>query len=383
MGVPLLEDLGDLEGRHVLVRADLNVPLEPGPDGRPTVADDFRLRAALPTISWLEARGARVACCSHLGRPSASDDLRFSMAPVRDALRALSPHTEVLENLRLDPGEVANDPAFVDRLVKGFDAYVNDAFGVAHRIHASVVGPPTRLPSAAGRCLVREVEVLGSLLDRPPRPFVAVLGGSKIGEKLGVVEAICEVADAVLLGGAMAFSFLKATGRAVGDSLVDDRRVAACGQLLDTTSRLELPTDVVALSPGAPFGAGCTAGEVTVFDGDLPEGWRGLDIGHSTAAAYAKELAGAATILWNGPMGAFEDERFSSGTRAVASATADSGAFSVVGGGDSVRALAEAGLLDRISFVSTGGGAMLEFLEYRDLPALEALRGAPNAPGHR
>jgi phosphoglycerate kinase len=379
-GVPLLEDLGDLDGRRVLVRADLNVPLERGPDGTSVVADDFRIRAALPTITWLRERGAQVTCCSHLGRPSGAEDHRFSMEPVGEALRALSPGTEVLENLRFDPGEATNDPRFVDRLVDGFDAYVNDAFGVAHRAHASVVGPPTRLPSAAGRCLAHEVEVLGSLLEQPARPFVAVLGGSKVADKLGVVEAICDVADAVLLGGAMAFSFLKATGRAVGGSIVDNERLGACAALLETATNLELPSDVVALSPDARFGAGCTDGTVTTYDGDLPEGWIGLDVGEATATHYGKELAGAATILWNGPVGAFEDERFAAGTRAVARATADSDAYSVVGGGDSVRALAELGLLDRISFVSTGGGATLEFLEHGDLPALVALRSAPNAP---
>jgi phosphoglycerate kinase len=379
VGVPLLEDLGELDGRRVLLRADLNVPLGTGPGGRVVVADDFRLRAALPTITWLRERGASVTCCSHLGRPSGPDDRRFSMAPVREALQALSPGTEVLENLRFDPGEVTNDPGFVDRLVEDFDAYVNDAFGVAHRAHASVVGPPSRLPSAAGRCLAFEVEVLGELLERPPRPFVAVLGGSKVADKLGVVASICEVADAVLLGGAMAFSFLKAQGRRVGASLVDDEQVAACGALLEATKKLELPTDLVALSPGAAFGVGCTNGDVETFDDDLPDGWCGLDVGEETSIHYGKELAGAATILWNGPMGAFEDERFSAGTRAIARATADSDAYSVVGGGDSVRALAELDLLDRISFVSTGGGATLEFLEFGDLPALVALRGAPNA----
>lgn len=379
-GVPRLEDLGDVSGRRVLVRADLNTPLSSLGDGRQVVADDFRVRAALPTLRWLQSRGARVTCVAHLGRPSGSTDERCSMAPVRDTLAALAPGVELLDNLRYDPGEKANDPAFVDRLVEGFDAYVNEAFGVAHRVHASIVGPPTRLPSAAGRRLVEEVEVLGGLLEHPRHPFVAVLGGAKVADKLGVVAAICKVADAVLLGGGMAFTLLKAQGRGVGDSLVDDARLEDCASLLATSSNLELPSDIVAISPGAPMGPGCTEGSVEVFDGDLPEGWRGLDIGEATAARYATRLAGAATILWNGPMGVFEDGRFAAGTFALAAATAASPAFSVVGGGDSARAIHAAGLADQVSFVSTGGGAALDFLEHGDLPALVALRGAPNAP---
>jgi phosphoglycerate kinase len=379
-GVPRLEDLGDLRGRRVLVRADLNTPLVAGPDGHLEVADDFRVRAALPTLEWLQAHGAHVTCAAHLGRPSGPDDAACSMAPVRAALAALAPGVELLENLRFDPGEKSNDPAFVDRLVEGFDAFVNEAFGVAHRSHASVVGPPARLPSAAGRRLVEEVEVLGGLLEHPRHPFVAVLGGAKVADKLGVLAAICKVADAVLLGGGMAFTLLKAKGRGVGDSLVDDARLEDCASLLATASNLELPSDVVALSPGAPIGPGCTGGSVASFEGDLPEGWRGLDIGERTTARYAERLAGAATILWNGPMGVFEDERFAAGTFALAAATAASGAFSVVGGGDSARAIDVAGLADQVSFVSTGGGAALEFLEHGDLPALVALRSAPNAP---
>jgi phosphoglycerate kinase len=302
------------------------------------------------------------------------------MAPVRVALEALCPGVGLLENLRYDPGEKSNDPAFVDRLVQGFDAYVCEAFSVAHRRHGSVVGPPTRLPSAAGLRLAKEVDVLSRLLADPARPFVAVLGGAKVADKLGVASAVARVADAVCVGGGMAFTFLVAEGRAVGGSLVDPDGVAGCAALLAVTDRLRLPSDVVALAPGAPFGPGCTDGEVATFDGDLPEGWRGLDVGPRTAAAFAQELAGAATILWNGPMGVFEDERFAAGTEAVARATATSDAFSVVGGGDSEHALERAGLAKDVSFVSTGGGAMLAFLEHGDLPALEALRGARNAP---
>ena len=380
--LPRLEDLGDLRGRRVLVRTDFNVPLERA-DGRYVVADDFRIRTAVPTLEALKARGAKVVCCSHLGRPSGPDDAACQMGPVRDALASLCPDVELLDNLRFEPGEKANDPAFVDRLTAGFDAYVNEAFGVSHRAHASIVGPPARLPSAAGLRLAREVEVLTGLLAEPARPFVAVLGGAKIADKLGVVASLAKVADTVLVGGAMAFTFLVATGRAVGASLFDPERIEDCRSLLDSASAIELPSDLLCLSPGATFASGSTEGEVATFAGDLPDGWCGLDIGEATAEAFAARLAGAATILWNGPMGAFEDERFAGGTQAVASATANSDAFSVVGGGDSARALAECGCASEVSFLSTGGGASLAFLEHGDLPGLDALRHAPNARGHR
>ena len=380
-GLPLLGDLGELDGRRVLVRVDFNVPLEAGPGGGWVVADDFRIRATVPTLEWLLEHGASVVCCSHLGRPKGHPDPRWEMAPVRKALAKLCPDVGLLENLRFDPGEEANDPAFVDRLVDGFDAYVNDAFGASHREHASVMGPPTRLPSAAGLRLATEVEVVAGLLHEPARPFVAVLGGAKVADKLGVVAAVGRVADVVLVGGAMAFTFLSSQGRGVGASLVDPTRVDDCWALLGRAARVVLPTDIVALSPGASFGPGSTDGEVRSFEGDLPEGWVGLDIGGATASTFARLLAEARTILWNGPMGAFEDERFAAGTEAVARAVATSGAFSVVGGGDSALALERAGLADAVSFVSTGGGATLRLLEHGDLPALAVLRAASNAPG--
>lgn len=381
-GLPLLDDLGELRGRRVLVRVDFNVPLERRGDGV-VVADDYRIRASLPTLEWLVARGAAVVCCTHLGRPSGRGDARCDLAPVRDALAALCPGVGLLENLRFDPGEPANDPGFVDRLVDGFDAYVNDAFSVSHRAHASIVGPPTRLPSAAGLRLASEVEVLTDLVASPTRPFVAVLGGAKVADKLGAVAAVARAADLVLVGGGMAYTFLAAQGRRVGTSLLDEARLEECREVLASSGHVELPTDVVALSPGAAFGAGEVGGEVATFEGDLPDGWTGLDIGEETAATFAKELAGAATILWNGPMGAFEDARFAHGTEAVAQATAASHAYSVVGGGDSERALAASGLAKDVSFISTGGGAMLALLEHGDLPGLAALRAAPNARGRR
>ena len=378
-GLPLLEDLGDIRGKRVLVRTDFNVPLKAGVDG-PVVADDFRIRAALPTLQWLVDQGATVVCASHLGRPEGVPDARYSMDPVARHLATLIPGVEVRENLRFDAGETQNDPSFVAQLVKGFDAYVNDAFGVSHRAHASVVGPPTVLPSAAGRLVENEVLTLGGLLSEPVRPFVAIVGGAKVADKLGVLQALSKVADSIIVGGGMAFTFLAAQGRAIGGSLFDPSRVADCLELLAHGAEILLPSDVVALSPGSSFGPGETAGEVQTFDGDIPEGWIGLDVGPESAARFAETIDGAGTVLWNGPMGAFEDGRFAAGTEAVGKAVAACNGSSVVGGGDSCRAIEEMGLVDQISFMSTGGGASLEFLEFGDLPALEALRRADNAP---
>ena len=359
--VPVLEDLPDPSGRSVLVRTDFNVPME---DGR--ISDDRRIRAALPTLEWLRERGARVTACSHLGRPKGKPDERFSMEPVRRRLAELIPGVELMDNLRFDPGEEANDPAFVDRLVAGHDLYVNDAFGAAHRAHASIVGPPTRLPSAAGRLLAREVEVLGGLLDHPGRPFLAVLGGAKVADKIGVIRALLEKVDAVIIGGGMCFTFLVALGHEVGDSLVDPDQVEACRQLLDSGRRVVLPTDIVALGPDGQ--------EVRQTGRTVPAGWKGLDIGPGTAAEFSDEISAARTVLWNGPMGMFEDPRFAAGTRTVAEAVAAARGFTVVGGGDSAAALDRFGLADEVDFVSTGGGASLELLELGDLPGLVALR---------
>jgi len=359
--LPLLEDLPDSAGKRVLLRADFNVPLRDG-----VIEDDLRIRAALPTIEWLVERGARVTACSHLGRPKGAPDPRFAMAPVRARLADLAPGVELLENLRFDPGEEANDPAFVDKLVAGQDLYVDDAFGAAHRAHASIVGPPKRLPSAAGRLLAREVEVLSGLLEAPRRPFVAVLGGAKVGDKLGVLDALLARVDALVVGGGMCFTFLRAMGHEVGDSLLEADQVEHCRRLLAGEKRVLLPSDVVAAE---------TEGDgVRTVGRDVPKGWRGLDIGPGSAAEFVDEIAGAGTVFWNGPMGMFEDERFASGTRAVAEAMADCHGFTVVGGGDSAAALAAFGLADRVDHLSTGGGASLELLEHGDLPGLRALR---------
>jgi phosphoglycerate kinase len=368
--VPALEDLPDLQGKRVLLRADFNVPVA---DGR--ITDDLRIRAALPTITWLQDHGATVVACTHFGRPKGQANPTYAVDPIRARLEELAPGVELMENLRFDPGEEANDPAFVARLVEGFDAYVNDAFGASHRAHASIVGPPRHLPSAAGRLLHREVEVLTGLRDHPDRPFVAVLGGSKVSDKLAVIEALLSVADELVIGGGMCFTFLKALGRTIGDSLVEDDQVDTCRRLLDAGRPIRLPSDITALGPGGEIGDPGSGGEVRQLGTSIPDGWKGLDIGPGTAAEFGDVILEARTVFWNGPMGVFEDPRFAAGTRAVAEAVAETRGFTVVGGGDSAAAVKEFDLDDRIDHVSTGGGASLELLEQGDLPGLAALRG--------
>jgi phosphoglycerate kinase len=369
--IPTLDDLGDVAGKRVLVRTDFNVPM----DGA-TITDDFRIRAALPTIQWLLDRGATVVTASHLGRPKGKPDAACSMDAVRARLAELAPGVELLENLRFDPGEERNDPAFVARLIDGIDAYVDDAFGASHRAHASIVGPPVTLPSAMGLLLQKEVEVLSGLRDKPSHPFVAVLGGSKISDKLGVVEALLDVVDALVIGGAMCFTFLAAQGSSIGDSLWEPDQVDTCRRLLATSQTMgktiHLPSDIVGLD---------AQGNFATYGARLPEGAKGFDIGPGTAAAFSDIIMDARTVFWNGPMGMFEDDRFAAGTRTVAQAMADTKAFTVVGGGDSAAALAQFRLDDEVDHVSTGGGASLELLELGDLPGLEALRKAPNAHG--
>jgi phosphoglycerate kinase len=294
------------------------------------------------------------------------------MAPVRDRLRELllaegadAGRVEVLPNVRFDPREEAGDLSFARELVAGQDLFVNEAFSACHRAHASVVGPPRFLPSAGGRLLVREVEVLGSLLQGATRPFVTVLGGSKVSDKLGVIESLLDRVDALVVGGGMCFTFLAAQGHRIGDSLFEPDHVKSCARLLERGRPILLPTDLTVQGPG---------GEVRQVGSDVPDGWKGLDIGPGSAAAFSDAIAEARTILWNGPMGVFEDPRFAAGTRTVAEAVAYARGYTVVGGGDSAAALAEFGLSDRIDHVSTGGGASLEFLEYGDLPGLAALR---------
>jgi phosphoglycerate kinase len=369
LSVPVLEDLPPLAGKRVLLRADFNVPVQDG-----QITDDLRIRAALPTITWLQEQGATVVACTHFGRPKGAPDPEYDVAPIRARLAELAPGVDLLENLRFDPGETGNDPAFVAKLVAGFDAYVNDAFGASHRAHASIVGPPQHLPSAAGRLLEKEVEVLGGMRERPTRPFVAVLGGSKVSDKLKVIEALLEVADELLIGGGMCFTFLKAQGHHVGASLCEDDQVATCKALLDSGAALRLPSDITALGPGGKIGDPAAGGDVRQLGIEVPDGWMGLDIGPGSAAEFGDRILDARTVFWNGPMGVFEDPRFEAGTRTVAQAVAESHAFTVVGGGDSAAAVAQFGLAAEIDHISTGGGASLELLEQGDLPGLAALR---------
>ena len=344
MRLPRSVELADVFGKTVLVRSDLNVPLE---DGR--VADDTRIRAALPTLSLLLGRGAReVRVCSHLGRPKGPDPV-FAMAPVAERLRSLldDERIHVLENARFNAGETKNDPAFARELADGCDLYVNDAFGSAHRAHSSTEAVAHVLPAYAGLLLLAELEHLGRLLGDVERPFVLVTGGAKVEDKLGVLRHLGGRADTVLVGGKMA------------EELRDENP-------LDFA--VELPVDVVA---AASFDADADS-RITPYD-DLPDGWLGLDIGPQTREAFARQIREAGTVFWNGPMGVFEWERFAAGTRAVAEAVAAGDGYTVVGGGDSVRALQEAGLAERVSWVSTGGGAALELLEGKELPGVAAI----------
>ena len=371
--VPRLEDLGDLSGKSVLVRADFNVPISDG-----HITDDLRIRAAVPTLRYLLAAGASVTACTHLGRPKGEPDPAYSVEPVRAKLAEWLPEVTLLDNLRFDPGETANDPAFVQTLIEGHDAYVNDAFGASHRAHASIVGPPQFLPSAAGRLLHREVEVLGGMNDRPRHPFVAVMGGSKVSDKLAVIEALLEHVDSLIVGGGMCFTFLKAKGHNIGSSLCEDDMVETCKALLDGPKTIHLPYDITAMGPDGRLFEPEAGGDVRQIGVEIPDGWMGVDIGPGSAAQFGDVIHQAGTVLWNGPMGVFEDPRFAGGTGAVAQAMADTKAFTIVGGGDSAAAAKQFKVDRDMDHVSTGGGASLELIEKGDLPGLEALRGAPN-----
>jgi phosphoglycerate kinase len=375
--VPRLEDLGDLDGKRVLCRVDFNVPLRTSADGTREIADDLRIRAALPTLRFLQQAGATVVACSHLGRPKGQVVPELNMEPVRARLDELLPGVEVLDNLRFNPGETDNDPAFVAELIDGIDAYVNDAFGASHRSHASIVGPPQHVPSAAGRLLEKEVEVLGGMRERTKKPFIAVLGGSKVSDKLGVIEALLKRCDKLIVGGGMCFTFLAAQGNQVGSSLLEADMIDTCRDLLERADgRIIVPHDLTAMGPGGKIGDPSAGGEVRQAGVNLPEGWMGLDIGPGTAAEFTDHILDARTVFWNGPMGVFEDPRFAAGTRTVAQAMADSRAYTVVGGGDSAAAVAEFGMAREFDHISTGGGASLELLEEGDLPGLEALRNS-------
>jgi len=386
-----IDDLGSIEGRRVLVRCDFNVPLE---DGR--ITDDLRITAARPTLTELLDRGAALVLCSHLGRPKGQVVDRLRLDPVARRLsevldrpvdkldEVVGPEAErrcaglrpgdvvLLENLRFEPGEEQDDPGFADALAGLGETFVDDAFGAAHRAHASVVGVAQRLPSAAGRLMQREVEALSRLLEGAAEPYVAILGGAKVSDKLAAVNAMVDRVDALLIGGAMAFSFLGAAGAETGRSLVEPDRFDEVRRAVKRAEEkgvlIELPEDVVA-APEPTL----EAKRETVRADAIPRGLMGLDIGPKSVEEFARVIAEAGTVFWNGPMGMFELEPYSAGTRGVARAVAGTPAFTVVGGGDSVAALRRFELLDRIDHVSTGGGASLEFLEGRELPGLAVL----------
>lgn len=388
----------EVKGRRVLVRVDFNVPLKDG-----EVVDDTRIRAALPTLELLRERGAALVLASHLGRPGGKADPELSLAPVSRRLSellgvnvtqapkvvgaevelaagCLGPgEVVVLENTRYEPGETKNDPMLAGSLASLAQIYVNDAFGAAHRAHASTEGVAHHLPGYAGLLLEREVTELTKVVEDPARPLVVVLGGAKVSDKVGVIDRFLDVADQILIGGAMCFSFFKAQGREIGDSLFDDESVeaarAALAKAEGSDCELTLPVELVL---GREFSADTERQEL---DGvEVPDGWMGLDIGPKSGALYAEALGKAGTVLWNGPMGAFEMEPFAGGTRAVAEAVAKAPGKTVVGGGDSVAAMVQFGLSDQVDWLSTGGGASLELLEGKKLPGVEALIDAKPAP---
>ena len=387
-------DRAEVAGRRVLVRNDFNVPLEDG-----TVTDDLRVRAAVPTLRWLLDHGARVICCSHLGRPKGKPDPRYSLEPVRPVLaerlgvevafvddvagdRALQAaealgdgQVLLLQNLRDEPGEEKNDPELADRLAALAEVYVDDAFGAAHRAHASVVGVAERLDAYAGFLLAGEVTELSRLLEDPERPFTAVLGGSKVSDKLAVLDNLLGRVDSLVVGGGMCFTFLAAKGHEIGDSLFEPEQVEAVRELLETASSqgkpVLLPTDVVVARE-----VSADAEARTVPADGIEAGWKGLDIGPASAMAFARAVTDARTVFWNGPMGVFELEPFAAGTKTVAEAVAAAAGYTVVGGGDSAAALAELGLADRVDHLSTGGGASLELLEGKTLPGVAAIPSA-------
>jgi len=375
--VRTLDDL-DVESKRVLVRVDFNVPL----DEDRNIIDDARIRAALPTLEELRSRGARLLLAAHLGRPKDREP-ELSLRPTAERLSELLgedvrlardldevPDGDVvmLENIRYEKGETNNDPELAERYAALADAYVNDAFGAAHRAHASTEAVARLLPSAAGRLLEREVSTLRGILDDPARPLVAVVGGAKVTDKIGVLEAFLERADAILIGGAMCFPFFAAQGHGVGDSLCEEAGIEPARKLAGQ-EKIQLPEDLVA---GREFKADTERREL---DGvDVPDGWMGLDVGAATAERYAGVIAEAGTVFWNGPMGAFELEPFAAGTRRVAEAIAAAPGTTVVGGGDSAAALAQFGLADEVDHLSTGGGASLELVEGKSLPGVEVLQ---------
>jgi phosphoglycerate kinase len=393
LGKKTLRDLDVGEGDRVLVRVDFNVPLKDG-----QVADDGRIRAALPAIDELRSRGAKIVLCSHLGRPKGADPAT-SLEPVskrlgellgtrvfqapevvgpevrRGAARLDNGEILVLENTRWEPGETKNDPKLARDLAELADYFVSDAFGSVHRAHASTVGVAELLPAAAGPLLEREVTTLRGVIESPDRPLVVVLGGAKVSDKIALIDRFLDIADSLLIGGAMCFSFFRAQGHATGASLVEEAGIDLARKALDKSDEsaceLLLPLDLVT---GDRFDADAERREV---DGvEVPDGWMGLDVGPKTVKVFSERIRSAGTVFWNGPMGAFEMEPFATGTRGVAEAVAAAPGTTVVGGGDSAAALAQFGLADRVTHLSTGGGAALELLEGKELPGVEALDDA-------
>ncbi len=382
----------DVQGKRVFVRVDFNVPM----DEAQNITDDKRIRAALPTIQYLTGQGARVILASHLGRPKGKPEDKYRMDPVAQRLAELlgqeitkvddciGPEPEqavseledgdilLLENVRFYPGEQTNDPDFAKALSSLADIYVNDAFGAAHRAHASTAGIADYLPAVAGFLLQKEIEIMGKALNKPERPFVAILGGAKVADKIGVISNLLQKVDTLIIGGGMAYTFLKAQGHEIGDSLLDGESLQLALELMENARqrgvRFLLPVDVVIADRFA-----ADAAHETVDATGMREGWMGLDIGPRTIELFSSEIKGAKTVVWNGPMGVFEMPAFAAGTNEIAKVMADSGAITIIGGGDSAAAVEQAGLADKMTHVSTGGGASLEFLEGKALPGVEAL----------
>ncbi|MEA4911657.1 MAG: phosphoglycerate kinase [Oscillospiraceae bacterium] len=385
-----VEDL-DVKGKRVLVRCDFNVPMKEG-----VIKDDKRIRESMKTIKYLVSHGARVILCSHLGRPKGEFNVEFSLAPVATRISELLAQPVVmasdvigedakkkaaalkdgevmlLENVRFHKEEEKNDPAFAKELASMAELYVNDAFGTSHRAHASTEGVAHYLPSACGYLIQKEIEVMGKALNDPKRPFVAILGGAKVSDKIGVINNLIEKCDTLIIGGGMAYTFIKANGFEVGTSLLEADKVDLAGEMMKKAEakgvKFLIPVDNVV---GDKFDAECNS--QIVDSTKIPEGWMGLDIGPKTRELFADAIKGAGTVVWNGPMGVFEMDRFAEGTKAVAKAVADSGAISIIGGGDSAAAVEKLGYADKMTHISTGGGASLEFLEGLELPGIAAI----------
>ncbi|GBC94864.1 Phosphoglycerate kinase [bacterium HR16] len=396
MNKKTIEDI-EVKGKRVLVRVDFNVPQ----DETGKITDDRRIRAALPTIQYLMKQGARTILVSHLGRPKGKpeDREKFTLKPVAERLSELlgkpvplapdcvGPEVEkmvqamkdgdvlLLENVRFHPEEEKNDPEFAKQLASLAEVYVNDAFGTAHRAHASTEGVTKYLPGVAGYLMQKEIEYLGGALANPKRPFIAVLGGAKVKDKIPVIENLMGKVDRLIIGGGMAYTFLKAQGKEIGQSLLDADSLDFCREMLTKAGdKILLPVDVV-VADGNPFEKGPDAVQTQVVSVDaIPAGWQGVDIGPETQKRFAEAVKGAGTVVWNGPMGIFEFDKFAVGTRAMAQALADSGAVTIVGGGDSAAAVEQLGFADKMTHISTGGGASLEFLEGKVLPGVAALQ---------